>query len=369
MHHDRSAVLEAYQHVRARTEHLAEPLSPEDQTVQSMPDASPTKWHRAHTTWFFENFLLGEYEDEYRPVDQQYLYLFNSYYELAGPRHARPKRGLITRPGIAAVADYRRQVDDRMMTLIARLDDNRWPEAAQRIELGLHHERQHQELLVMDVKHVLSCNPCGPAYSEPPAAGEGSVAPQSWVSFPGGLVEVGLNSEGFAFDNEGPRHETFLRPYKLASRPVTVGAWLEFMADGAYAKPELWLSEGWGVVQSEGWQAPLYWQQNSDGSWARFTLHGWLPVDPREPVSHLSYFEADAFARWTGWRLPSEAEWEAAFVAVPVEGQFLESGVLEPRPACAGARGLQQGWGTVWEWTQSPYSPYPGYRAPAGGAG
>ncbi|MGY9055586.1 MAG: ergothioneine biosynthesis protein EgtB [Alphaproteobacteria bacterium] len=377
---DRGALIAQFLAVRAQTEALAAPLSPEDQTVQSMPDTSPTKWHRAHTTWFFETFLLNEFSDGYEPVHPDYAFLFNSYYEQAGPRHARPRRGMITRPGIAEIAAYRVAVDQRMVALLESVASAKWPAVAERVTLGLHHEMQHQELLVMDVKHVLSCNPTGPAYSPPPAPATGTTAPQSWVAYDGGLVDVGHRGNDFAFDNEGPAHQVYLRPFRLASRPVTCGAWLEFMADGGYGKPELWLSEGWGTVQAEGWDSPLYWQQAEDGGWQRFTLHGWQPVDPREPVNHVSYFEADAYARWTGFRLPSEVEWEVAIADQnadqvagdhAIDGQFLEQGVTEPQPAFADQAngGLQQAWGTVWEWTQSPYSPYPGFRSPAGALG
>lgn len=369
---DRASLLAHYTRVRNQTEALAAPLSAEDQTVQSMPDTSPTKWHRAHTTWFFETFLLEAFTEGYAPVEPDYAYLFNSYYEQAGPRHSRPDRGQITRPGIAEVASYRAAVDERMAGLLENASAAEWEQVQDRVTLGLHHEMQHQELLVMDVKHVLSRNPTGPAYNAPPAATTGMAAPQSWVAYDGGLVDTGHRGNGFAFDNEGPHHQVFLRPYRLASRPVTCGAWLEFMADGGYERAELWLSEGWHTVQTEGWTSPLYWRETEDGDgWERFTLHGWQPVDPRAPVSHVSYFEADAYARWTGFRLPSEAEWEVAAGDLRIQGQFLEDGVLEPQPAFAAPGGpdLQQAWGTVWEWTQSPYSPYPGFRTPPGALG
>ncbi len=369
---DRAAVLARYQTIRDRTEALAAPLSAEDQTVQSMPDTSPTKWHRAHTTWFFETFLLHEFQPGYAPVDPDYAFLFNSYYEQAGPRHARPHRGLITRPGIAEIAAYRQAVDERMAALIETAPAAQWPLIEARITLGLHHEMQHQELLVMDVKHVLSCNPTGPAYAAAPSPATGAIASESWVYNEGGLVEIGHKGDGFAFDNEGPRHQVFLRPFRLASRPETCGAWLEFIAAGGYSRPELWLSEGWAVVQSQGWQAPLYWRQDEGGGWQRFTLHGWQAIDPRAPVSHISYFEADAYARWAGFRLPTEAEWETSVGDAPIAGQFLEAGALEPLPAFAtgpNSHGLRQAWGSVWEWTQSPYSPYPGFRTPPGAIG
>jgi ergothioneine biosynthesis protein EgtB len=369
---DRAALAARYTHVRARTEALAAPLSAEDQTVQSMPDTSPTKWHRAHTTWFFETFLLGELSSNYQPVHPDYAFLFNSYYEQAGPRHSRSHRGMITRPGIAEVAAYRAEIDRRMVNLIQTASPSQWPEVEARVILGLHHEMQHQELLVMDVKHVLSRNPTGPAYSQAPAPSTGTTVPESWVYNEGGLVEIGHRGNGFAFDNEGPHHRVYLRPFRLASRPETCGAWLEFITDGGYQRPELWLSEGWATVQAEGWDAPLYWQQDDDGTWQRFTLHGWQPIDPRAPVSHISYFEADAYARWTGYRLPSEAEWEVAVNGAPVAGQFLEDGVAEPLPAFItgpDADGLRQVWGSVWEWTHSPYSAYPGFRTPPGAIG
>ncbi len=369
---ERAGLLAQYRSTRNRTEALASPLSAEDQTVQSMPDTSPTKWHRAHTTWFFETFLLGEYVPDYRPVHPDYAFLFNSYYEQAGPRHARPNRGMITRPGIAEVASYRAEVDRRIGRLIETAPAAQWPDIEARITLGLHHEMQHQELLVMDAKHALSRNPTGPAYSPAPPAPDGNAVPESWAAFDGGLVEIGHRGNGFAYDNEGPHHQVYLRPYRLASRPTTCGAWLEFMADDGYGRPELWLSEGWATVQAEEWQAPLYWREAESGGWERFTLHGRQPVDPRAPVSHVSYFEADAFARWTGFRLPSEMEWEVAVNGAPVAGQFLDGGVAEPQPAFADApdaSGLHQAWGTVWEWTQSPYSAYPGFRTPPGALG
>ena len=373
MAEDREPLLAHYRRVRAQTEALAAPLSAEDQTVQSMPDTSPTKWHRAHTTWFFETFLLSQFADAYAPVDPDYAFLFNSYYEQAGPRHVRPSRGLITRPGMADVTRYRQAVDERMVSLIENASEADWPGVAARATLGLHHEMQHQELLVMDAKHVLSCNPTFPAMVPAPARAEGMAVPQAWVSFPGGLVEIGHRGNDFAFDNEGPPHRVFLRPYRLATRPVTCGAWLEFMADGGYDRAEFWLSEGWATVRAQGWQAPLYWYPSDERrGWRRFTLHGLQGIDPREPVCHVSYFEADAFARWTGFRLPSEAEWEVAVNGAPVAGQFLEDGVREPRSAVADAPhagGLYQAWGTVWEWTQSPYTAYPGFRTPPGALG
>jgi ergothioneine biosynthesis protein EgtB len=325
-----------YCDVRALTEALAAPLSPEDQTVQSMPDASPTKWHLAHTSWFFETFLLGRQE----PFDPAYRYLFNSYYEAVGPRHTRNERGLITRPGVEEVLRYRRDVDARMTELIDRgaADESL-------VELGLHHEQQHQELLVMDALHLLSRNPLHPAYGALPA-GLGTMpaaGSSGWVDHDGGIVECGHDSDRFAFDNEGPRHEELLRPFSIGAGLVTNGDWLAFIADGGYRRAELWMSEGWATVQAECWQAPDYWEER-DGEWWVFGLDGLQPVDRDAPVMHVSWFEADAFAHWQGARLPLEAEWEAA---APLPGAGADAG---------------DWYGVGWQWTMSPYSPYPGFH-------
>ncbi len=355
---------ERYLAVRRLTERLAEPLSAEDQTVQSMPDTSPTKWHRAHTTWFFETFVLIPHLPGYEAYDSAFAYLFNSYYEQAGARYPRPHRGLITRPGIEAVAEYRRHVDAAMQRLIESDLD---PAVADLIELGLHHEQQHQELLLMDIKHVLSFNPLRPSYAALRSKCAGSIAPDAWVSFDGGLFDIGHAGDGFAYDNEMPRHKAYVAPFKLGARLVTCGAWLEFMADGGYRTPTLWLSDGWAAVQANGWEAPLYWT-GGDGEWTLFTLGGERPVDPREPVCHVSYYEADAFARWAHARLPSEAEWEIAAALAGLDGNFVDNGVLHPLPAREGS-GLQQMFGDVWEWTMSSYSPYPGFRTAPGAVG
>ena len=324
--------------VRTVTEQLAAPLSAEDQTVQSMPDASPTKWHLAHTTWFFETFLLRPYARDYRVFDPTYEYLFNSYYEAVGPRHPRPQRGMITRPGVAEVLAYRRHVTDAMTGLLAG-GDNR---IAPLVELGLHHEQQHQELLLMDAKHLLAQNPLKPAY-QTIAVPKAKARPLAWREFEGGLVEIGHDGSGFAFDNEGPRHRVWLEPFALAARPVNCGEYLAFMEDGGYRRPEFWLSAGWDSVCQRGWQAPLYWERDGEG-WQVFTLSGMTAIDPDQPVCHVSAYEAAAYAKWAGKRLPREQEWETGAGAVQDIGQ-------------------------VWEWTASPYVAYPGYREPAGAIG
>jgi len=334
-----------YRDVRSVTEALTQRLSPEDQTVQSMPDVSPTKWHRAHTTWFFETFVLQRFAAGYRPFDDTYGYLFNSYYETVGPRHVRAERGLVTRPGIGEVARYRTFVDDEMSALIY-CGVPRSVDAL--VELGLHHEQQHQELVIMDIRHVLSCNPVRPVYGTLPWPGAAAGVP-GWAGFDGGIVEVGHDGAAFAFDNEGPRHKVFLEPFRIATDLVTNGRWREFIADGGYRRPQLWMSEGWAVAQAQGWSAPAYWFPQ-DGEWHVHGLESVGPVDDAAPVEHVSWYEADAFARWAGARLPTEAEWEVA----------------APHPADPSAPGW---YGAVWQWTSSPYTPYPGFVPPPGAVG
>ncbi|MGH6974100.1 MAG: ergothioneine biosynthesis protein EgtB [Stellaceae bacterium] len=351
---------------RARSEGLAAPLLPEDQVVQSMPDVSPTKWHLAHVTWFWETFLLVPHDAGYRVFDPAYNHLFNSYYEAVGPRHSRPARGLLSRPGVAEVARYRAHVTAAMERLIAAADAATFAAIAPLIELGIAHEEQHQELTLMDIKHVFAQSPLLPAYKSAVPKPARAAPALEWQSFVGGLVEVGDAESGFAFDNERPRHKVWLEPFRLATRLVTNGEYLAFVADGGYRRPEFWLSDGWAAVNAGGWSAPLYWRPDGD-RWFEFTLAGLAPLDPFAPVVHISHYEADAFARWAGRRLPTEAEWETAATDVPTDGNFLDSGALHPRGAVG--EGLQQMFGDCWEWTQSAYAPYPGFRAPDGALG
>jgi ergothioneine biosynthesis protein EgtB len=353
-----------YAAVRALTETLAAPLGPEDSCVQSMPDASPTKWHLAHTTWFFETLVLMPHAPNYEPYDRRFQYLFNSYYEALGARHPRPQRGLLTRPALNEVFKYRRHVDSAMAQLFERTP------AAQRAgfediaELGLHHEQQHQELILTDIKHVFSCNPLLPRYTPASPVAVKSAPPLGWGDFAGGIVPIGHSQEGFAFDNEEPRHLVLLGPYRLATRLITCAEYLAFMEDGGYRRPEFWLSDGWAKVQTEGWDAPLYWS-NEAGEWRVFTLAGVQPLKRDEPVVHVSFYEAAAYAAWAGKRLPTEFEWEAAAIAQPVVGNFLDPTQPHPKPAVAG-EGITQLYGDAWEWTRSSYDPYPRYRPRAG---
>ena len=335
---------DAFVAVRAETERRAAPLSAEDQVVQSMPEASPAKWHRAHVTWFFEQFLLRPHLQSYRPFDERFGYLFNSYYVAAGPRHARPQRGLITRPGVAETGAYRTHVDAAVTRLIETTQE---PEKVFPIvEIGLHHEQQHQELMLTDILHAFAQNPTHPAYDphwhwpkRKPAAADAEL-------LVAGIHVIGHDGPGFSFDNEGPAHQVLLQPARIRRALVTNGEWLEFMAEGGYATPSLWLSDGWAVVEALNWNAPGYWQ-NRDGAWFSMTLGGLHAVDPSLPVCHVSYYEADAFARWAGKYLPSEAEWEVAAKADVLDDAF----------------------GAVWQWTRSAYAPYPGFQAAAGALG
>lgn len=358
----------AYRVVRNFSHKLASPLTTEDYVIQSMPDVSPTKWHLAHTSWFFEEFVLSEIYKNYESVDPRYRYLFNSYYVQVGERHCRPKRGLISRPTVNEIYDYREYVDNNMDNLFKELDEKEFAKIAPVIEIGIHHEQQHQELILTDIKNVFSENPLDPLYSKSALPDSDSFSSElDWIGFDGGIYEIGNDGSRFGYDNEGPLHETLLQDFKLASRLTTNGEYMEFMEDGGYEKPELWLSDGWNALDSNSWKAPLYWD-NTKGEWWQFTLNGFKKVNPDEPVSHLSFYEAEAFARWAGARLPSEFEWEVASKKLDIEGNFVENGNFNP-VANRSSRSLQQMYGDVWEWTKSPYSPYPGYRTLPGALG
>ncbi len=362
-----------YGEVRAQTELLAEPLSAEDQSVQSMPDASPTKWHLAHTTWFYETFILAPNLPGYTPFDPRFTFLFNSYYKQLQGHPLRANRGLMSRPTLEEVREYRGHVDTQMSEL---LDRSLTPPVAALTELGLNHEQQHQELILTDIKHALWSNPLRPPYLPLRHQTSAQASPVHWIEFPEGLYEIGQERKssvgrpasaiqnGFAFDNESPRHKIYLYPFRLASRLVTNSDYLAFMADGGYRRPELWLSDGWDIVCAQHWESPLYWIQEQE-RWQVYTLGGVRPLDLDEPACHVSFYEADAYARWADKRLPTEAEWEVAAAACKVEGNLLESEHYHPAPAAAMDR-LQQIFGDVWEWTASPYVGYPGYRPPAG---
>jgi dimethylhistidine N-methyltransferase len=356
-----------YSRVRDATERLVGGLSAEDLVAQSMPDASPAKWHLAHTTWFFETFLLAPSLAGYAVFDPAYAFLFNSYYEALGPRQPRPQRGLLTRPSLEQVLAYRAHVDAAMAELLAGDAD-----VADLVELGLAHEEQHQELILMDLLHLFAQSPLKPAYGrDAPQSVAPDPGPASPVDFQGGLVEIGHASRGFAFDNEGPRHKVYLQPYRLADRLVTNEEWLAFMEDGGYRRAELWLADGWARVQAEGWEAPFYWERPKpgEGGWLSMTLQGLRPLDPHAPVAHVSFFEADAYASWAGARLPTEAEWEHAAQSLPVRGNFAGRGRLSPAGADPNGQGLRQMFGDLWEWTRSAYSPYPGFKPAAGAVG
>lgn len=354
-----------YQRIREGTLALCATLAPEDTVVQSMPDASPAKWHLAHTTWFFEQFLLAHFEHGHRRFRDGWDYLFNSYYQAVGAMHARPQRGLLTRPGLHEIMDYRAHVDAAMHDLIARRGDD--PELRERVALGLNHEQQHQELLLTDIQHLFSLNPLQPTFCAASPHVQATIIRMQFIAGREGVIEVGHDGNGFAYDNELPRHRALLHPHAIANRCVTNAEFREFVDDGGYRTPALWLSEGWDTVRREGWAHPLYWD---DALATTFSLSGCHAIDPAAPVCHVSFFEADAFARWAGARLPTEFEWEAATNGLPVTGNFADSGALQPLPVCAvGGQAMLQMFGDVWEWTASPYVGYPGYRAAAGALG
>jgi ergothioneine biosynthesis protein EgtB len=362
---NRIDLVSRFREVRAQSERLCAPLATDDYQIQSALETSPPKWHLAHVSWFFETFLLKPHAPDYRPFHPGFEYLFNSYYESVGSFHPRAQRGLISRPTVEEVYGYRRHVDDAALALMHAIPDARWDAVALRVTLGLHHEQQHQELLLMDIKHNFAANPLRPAYQTPTSMVSSPPPPLHWTERAGGIAEIGHEGSGFAFDNETPRHTVLLHDHALASRPVTNGEYLEFMASDGYGDARHWLADGWAKLREQGWDAPLYWDQQ-DGEWWSMTLGGFRPVNEAEPVCHVSYYEADAYARWAGKRLPLEEELETMLAAEPVAGNFVESGLLHPLSA---ADGDGQWYGDVWEWTRSAYSPYPGFRPLAGSLG
>jgi ergothioneine biosynthesis protein EgtB len=368
---DARTLVEKYRDLRQATEKICEPLVVEDYGIQSMPDASPTKWHLAHTSWFFETFVLERALPNYRTPNPRYAVLFNSYYNSVGQQHARPERGLLSRPTVAEVKAYRTHVDRGIEELLGSADELD-QELLAVIETGVHHEHQHQELMLMDIKHAFSCNPLRPVYREIPPAAEVDVPPISWIPFESCLQWIGHDGSGFAFDNEFPRHRTYVESFQIANRLTTCSEYLSFVEDGGYERPELWLADGWHLVQAQNWKAPLYWQR--DGArWKIMTLGGMHDLNPCEPVSHISYYEADAFARWKQCWLPRETAWEtiATAKALPMDGNFLEKGRLRPLPPLNQVSDERpaQFFGDLWEWTCSPYAPFPGYRAVDGAIG
>jgi len=363
---DRASLIQAFQAVRAQTEKLCEPLETEDYVIQSVSDVSPPKWHLAHTSWFFEHFVLAEAQADYERFHPMYAYLFNSYYNLAGEYHPRVKRGVLSRPTVADIYRFRAHVTKRMVELLDSVTDEELRRIEPTVTIGLNHEQQHQELLLTDIKHILWSNPLEPVYRERDDTPAPQIRPMGWLEFKGGLHEMGFADEGrFSFDNELPRHTVYLNDFRIAGRLVSNGEYLRFIEDGGYTRPDLWLSDGWYTVNEQHWDSPLYWEQR-DGEWWIFTLAGMRKVNPNEPVCHVSHYEADAYARWAGKRLPTEAEWELAAASQPIEGNFVDSERYHVAPL---SNGSTQFFGDVWEWTQSAYLPYPGFQPLPGAVG
>jgi ergothioneine biosynthesis protein EgtB len=365
---ERSKLAEYYKNIRAFTEKLCGQLETEDYVIQTIPDVSPTKWHLGHTSWFFEAFLLSKADPDYKSIHPLYTYLFNSYYIQVGERWLRKNRGLLSRPTVEDIFKYRKFVDEQVLEFIEKCDDNTYNQYASIIEIGLNHEQQHQELLLTDIKHVLSINPLDPVFYEREITDEQEIPKLSWENFQGGVFETGNDGNVFSYDNETPRHKGYLNPFSLANRLVTNHEYIEFIEDGGYTNAPLWLSDGWAAVENEKWNAPLYWEKK-DGEWWSFTLNGFNKVNAAEPLTHVSYYEADAFASWCGLRLPIEAEWEIAADNLSYKGNFVESQNYHPVPLQNVEDGLKQMYGDVWEWTRSAYLPYPGYKALPGALG
>ena len=364
----RDNLLKRYKTVRNFTREICKPLITEDYVIQSMPDVSPTKWHLSHTSWFFETFILNEAAEDYKSLHPQYAYLFNSYYIQAGKRFERPKRGLLSRPSVEEVYQYREFVDKNMMSFLENSDEKTFKKLAPVVDIGLNHEQQHQELMLTDIKHVFSINPLHPVYAEKEDKYKDRIPQIKWLSFEEGIYKIGHNGKGFSYDNETPKHNEYLEPFSLASRLITNGEYTKFIEDGGYSRPELWLSDGAATVDKERWIAPLYWD-NVNGDWWNFKLTGFKKVNPYEPVCHVSFYEADAFARWAGARLPTEAEWEVAASNLKIVGNFVENKNFHPEPVAELDEDLKQMFGDVWEWTRSSYSPYPGYKTLPGALG
>ncbi len=368
---NRENLIERFKSVRNFSHTLCKPLVTEDYVIQSMPDVSPTKWHLAHTSWFFEAFILSKVRENYKSLHPQYNFLFNSYYVQVGKRHTRAYRGLLSRPTVEQVYDYREYVNKNMIDFLENSDEKIFNEFSFVVEVGLNHEQQHQELLLTDIKHVFSVNPLNPVYIEKNnSILNNDVPPMEWINFDEGVYEIGFDDKSFCYDNETPKHKEFVQSFKLGTRLITNKEYIEFINDGAYKNAPLWLSDGWATVEKENWQAPFYWEKK-DGEWWNFTLTGYKKVNPDEPVCHVSFYEADAFAHWAGVRLPTESEWETASSNIKIEGNFVENQNFHPTALKNnnGEKSLRQMFGDVWEWTRSSYSPYPGYKTLPGALG